>query len=332
MKKTNAIRITAALLTLIMTAMLFTACGAADVSVSIKDSGSVTQIEAKAGTKISDVLSEANIKLGEKDETSPAADTELTEKVTEIIVKRYAKVSIVKDGETKEVELVGGTVEEALKQSGLTLADNDIVDAELTAYLKDGMTITVTKELTVSLTADGKTEESATKSATVEAFLKEKNVTVGKDDIVSEKLDAKLTDGMKIVVKRVEYKEEKVTEKINYSIQQEYSSSMASGTSQVTQEGEEGEKEITYKVKYVDGKEDSRETVSEKVTKEAVDEIITYGTAGSGNSGNSGNSGDSGSSGGRTVVSKVPYYDCDGSGHGYFEITYSDGSVEYEEF
>ena len=34
----------------------------------------------------------------------------------------------------------------------------------------------------------------------------------------------------------------------------------------------------------------------------------------------------------KSVVSKTPFYDCDGSGHGYYEIVYSDGSKGYEEF
>lgn len=34
----------------------------------------------------------------------------------------------------------------------------------------------------------------------------------------------------------------------------------------------------------------------------------------------------------REEVSRVPYYDCDGSDHGYYEITYSDGSTEYVDF
>ena len=34
----------------------------------------------------------------------------------------------------------------------------------------------------------------------------------------------------------------------------------------------------------------------------------------------------------RTEVGRQAYDDCDGSGHGYYEITYSDGSVEYEEY
>ena len=33
-----------------------------------------------------------------------------------------------------------------------------------------------------------------------------------------------------------------------------------------------------------------------------------------------------------TEVGRQAYDDCDGSGHGYYEITYSDGSVGYEEY
>ena len=95
---------------------------------------------------------------------------------------------------------------------------------------------------------------------------------------------------------------------------------MNEGESEVTRKGEKGEKEVTYKVKYVDGKEDSREVIKEEVTKEPVDEIITYGTY------------EAPASSGRTETGRTAVYDCDGSGHGYYEIYYSDGSVEYETF
>ena len=83
---------------------------------------------------------------------------------------------------------------------------------------------------------------------------------------------------MKIVVKRVEYKEETKKESIDCESKEEYSDSMNEGESEVTRKGEKGEKEVTYKVKYVDGKEESREKKSEKVTKQPVDKIVTYGT------------------------------------------------------
>ena len=34
----------------------------------------------------------------------------------------------------------------------------------------------------------------------------------------------------------------------------------------------------------------------------------------------------------KTEVSRQAYDDCDGSGHGYYEITWSDGSVTYENY
>ena len=37
-------------------------------------------------------------------------------------------------------------------------------------------------------------------------------------------------------------------------------------------------------------------------------------------------------SGGKTEVSRQKVDDCDGSGHGYYVITYSDGSTAYEEY
>ena len=95
--------------------------------------------------------------------------------------------------------------------------------------------------------------------------------------------------------------------------------------SSVSQEGSDGEKELTYDVTYVDGRESSRKLVSEKVTKEPVNEVITRGTKQ-----RVADSQETGS--GRTVVSKQKNYDCDGSGHGWYTITYSDGTVEYEDF
>ena len=318
-------KITSVLMAVLMVACCLVAC-AKDVTVTVNDAGTKTEIETKTEQTIAEVLKAAGITVGEKDETEPALDTQLTEEITEITVKRYAKVTVVKDGEEKSVELVGGTVEDAVKAAGITLGEGEETDADPKAYLKDGMTIAITKEVKVTLIADGETKEVATKTTTVQALLDEQKITLGADDEVSEKLDTKLADGMKITVKRVEYKEETVKETIDYGFKEEYSDSMAQGTSEVTQSGVEGERVVVYKVKYVDGKEDSKEKISEKVTKEAVDQITTYGTkqAQQRSGGSSG--------GGKTVTSKINYPDCNGSGHGYYEIHYSDGSVEYQEY
>ncbi len=350
------IKITACLLALCCVAFVFSAC-AKDITVTINDSGTKTDVEVKTGITVSEAIEKAGIELGEKDETEPPKDETINEDTTEITIKRYAKVTVVKGKDKKEVELVGGTVEEAVKKAGFTLGETDKLSADKNAYLKDGMTITITEAIKVTLTVDGKTNTISTNATNVKGLIDEQKIKLGKDDVVSEKLETPLKNGMKITIKRVTFKDEKKTESIDFETEKKYSDSMDEGDSQVEQKGEKGEKEVVYTVKYVDGKEESREKKSEKVTKQPVNEIVTYGTkqeaaqedndsdnnTGSNNNNTNNNSGSSGgasqqsqssasSGGGKTVVSKTPVYDCDGSGHGYYEIVYSDGSTAYEEF
>ena len=319
---------------------LLVACGGEEVKLEINDMGVKTEVTTSTDKTVKQTLEAAEIKLGDKDETEPALDAKITPETKEILVKRYAKVTVVCGDQKKEVELVGGTVADAIEKAAFKTEDGVTPDVPATDYVKDGMTINLVKGMKVELTVDGKTTECATKAATVKDFLNEQKVTLGEDDEVSEKLDTAIKDGMKITVKRVEYKEETKTEEVDFKTEEQYSDSMASGESKVTQEGVKGEKEVTYKVKYVDGKEDSRESISEKVTKEPVNKIVTYGSASGGDSGSddsgsngggSDNGGDSGASSQQEEVyevSRVDYPDCDGSGHGYYHIVYSNGKEE----
>ncbi|MCR5005214.1 MAG: ubiquitin-like domain-containing protein [Clostridiales bacterium] len=289
-------------------------------AVAITDLGEKKEYDKIKGLTIQEVLDQENIVLGEKDEIEPAADTVLSEDMTEVQIRRYAKVTIKHEDEEIQVELVGGTVADALKEAGIELGEKEEADEAPDTFLVDGMVITISREKTVKLKMDGKSTEITTKAVFVSDFLEEQKITLGPDDEMNKKPEDRIKDGMKLTVHRVEYKEEKVTETIDYGTIEQYSDSMDVGTSTIEQYGSEGEKEVTYKVKYVDGKEDSREAIKEEVTKEPVDEIITYGTY------------EAPASSGRTETGRTAVYDCDGSGHGYYEIYYSDGSVEYETF
>lgn len=343
MKAKSIFRTAASLLLVFLMVFSLAACSGAKVTVTVNDMGTTTDIEASVGMKISDVLAEGKITLGEKDETEPAADAQLTEDVKEIVIKRYAKVTVVKGSDSKEVEMVGGTVEDAVKKAGFTLAEGDKTDADLKAYVKDGMTVTITEGKTgvkVSITVDGKTNEVVTTAETVGDLLKEQKIQVGEDDVMSEKADAPVKEGLQLTIKRVTFKEETRTETVDYETEERYSDSLSEGESEVTQEGVEGEKEVVYKVKYVDGKESGSEKLSEKVTKEPVNKVVTYGTKQQEQAQPQQSyvqpdpqpDPEPEQPAGKTVVNKVPVYNCDGSGHGYYEIYYSDGSVEYEEF
>ena len=75
-----------------------------------------------------------------------------------------------------------------------------------------------------------------------------------------------------------EVKEEKKTEDIKFETIFKENPELKKGETKVIQKGENGEKTVKYKVTYNNGKEVSREKISEKITKEPVKEITEVGT------------------------------------------------------
>lgn len=304
-------------------------------TVQINDGGVVTELETTLPRTVEKILDEAEITLNDGDEVSPSLDTKISE-AQEIIISRKNTVKLTVGDETKEVVMVGGTVGDLLEQEGITLAENQHADHEMDEYLTDGMEVKIFYLFNVEIQCDGETAAKEVESATVGDALTECGITLGADDRVTPAATEAVTEGMQIVVNRVTFDTVVETQAIEYETTYENDSSLAKGKKQTSKNGENGEKEITYKVTYVDGAEESREVVDEKVTKEPVNAVVKVGTkaasSSSSSGSSSGNSGSSSSSSGKSEVSRKRYYDCDGSGHGYDEITYSDGSVAYEEF
>lgn len=295
---------------------ILTGCGADKINVVITDCQTESRLFTKKGQTVEELLEEAEITVGGEDTVSPDLGTEITLNNMQIVILRHARVSIDTEEKTVDVELTGGKVKDALKEAEVTLVKNDYVNHDMEVYLTDGMSISIVHRLAVSLTADGKIRDFLSRAHTVEEFLQEQNIELGKYDRVKPKLTEQLSEGTKIVVKRVEIKELVETEPVPFETEVTYSGSMLAGTSRITREGINGEKRVTYEVTYVDGKEESRKAVKEVILKEAVNQLVMQGTKPKG----------------KTVISRERVDDCDGSGHGYYIITYSDGSVEYQDY
>lgn len=291
-------------------------CGADKINVVITDCQTESRLLTKKGQTVEELLEEAEITVGVEDTVSPDLGTEITLNNMQIVILRHARVSIDTEEKTVDVELTGGKVKDALKEAEVTLVKNDYVNHDMEAYLTDGMSISIVHRLAVSLTADGETRNFLFRAHTVEEFLEEQNIELGEYDRVKPKLTEQLSEGTKVVVKRVEIKRLVETEPVPFETEVTYSSSLLAGTSRVTREGINGEKRVTYEVTYVDGKEESRKAVKEVILKEAVNQLVMQGTKPKG----------------KTVVSRERVDDCDGSGHGYYIITYSDGSVKYQDY
>lgn len=187
---------------------VFAGCGAEikKQQICIMDGQTETRLLVEEGTTIKQALAEAEIYVGKKDVVEPSWDSVISKDVTEIVVERFAKVSVAAEGQAKEFALTGGKVSDAIEAAKIKLEEGDSVNHELDAYLTDGMCI-----------------------------------------------------------------------------------------------------EVVHK--------DMAETVSDREEKGEGVKKATSDDASE-----------------RKIVSKEKIYDCDGSGHGYYSITWSDGSVEYEDF
>ena len=261
-------------------------CACGKVTVQINDGGVVTELEVSSSKTVEQALEEGEIALNEGDEVSPASDTKVSE-AQEIVISRKNTVSLSMDGKTREVEMVGGTVGDLLEQEKITLGEKQHVNYALDEYLTDGMEIKVSYSFSIEVQCDGKTYSQDMEAETVGDVLKELNITPGKDDRVTPAVTEAVTEGMKIVVNRVTFDTVVETEETEYETVYEDDSSMAKGQEEVSVKGENGQKEVTYKVTYVDGVEESREVVSETVTKEPVHNVVKVGTKESSSSGGS---------------------------------------------
>ena len=308
-----------AVLSLVMM-FIFAGCTGEKVEGKIIVDGEETVFSAKSTHTVEKILSSNGITLSEGDEVEPALETELGTETTEINVYRLKTVTVKADGKEKEVKLTKGTAADAVEKAGFKLGKNDKLSVDEDAEITDGMEIKIVRGISISVTVKGEKKSYVTTKKTVEAALKELGIKVDSDDIVEPSKDTKIEKGMEITVKAVEVK--KVTEeKVIYSTEKkEYDSSMTKGTSKVKQNGSNGKKEVTYENTYVDGKLTNSKVLSEKVLVQPVNKIVVYGTK------------TVTTTSGKKVVSKERVEDCDGSGHGYYVITWSDGSVTYEEF
>ena len=144
------------------------------------------------GGKVSDILEQAGVELGENQISYPAADSEISGDC-EVRVLDAKPVSITADGETKEVLLPDGTVEEALKLGSVKLGKDDILDVKRTTPVSKVDSITI-KRVTYK-------DETVSESIPFDKVKENSDkLDLGESEIKTEGVD-----GEKAVVKRVKY-------------------------------------------------------------------------------------------------------------------------------
>lgn len=207
------------------------------------------------------------------------------------------------------------SVNDFLAKNSITVGSGDVLNVSLNDSISEGETIEIRRALPLTIHNGTEVIELNMLAGTVGEALEKAGVEVTVDDEVYPAASSYITAGMTISVIHVTYEYVTENEVIHFKEVTKISNSLAYGDKILQTEGQNGVQQNTIKVTYKNGKEVSRETVKQEVTKKAVDRVVLVGTyvepkpqpsSGSNSSSNSGsgssssNSGGSGSSSGNS--------------------------------
>ena len=219
--------------------------------------------------------------FSKEDTVEPSLDGELTG--TEYSVNIYrAKPVIIEDGDSKiKVMTAAQTPRQIVQKSGIKIHDEDKVAFEQSSsILEDGTTnslkITRAKEILVELF--GKTESFRTQSKTVEDFLKEKNISLTKDDGISIDKKTTISNGLSFRIWRNGKQTITTEEEIAFSTEIIKDANKDSSYKEIKEAGEKGSKSVTYEIEMQNGKEVSRKKINETEIKAAKKQVEIVGT------------------------------------------------------
>lgn len=160
-----------------------------------------------------------------------------------------------------------------------------------------GLAIIRFQSKSVTIDYYGSIIEVKTMSNTIEGLLMQNDIYIDETAVVYPSVDTRIENNMKIKIyseeqtalldlnKYVEVASSNIKEKISvetqlidFKTEQKSNAKKARGTKNVLQKGEKGEKTTVYVVTYEGEKQVAKAALSEKVTKEAVKQVVEVGT------------------------------------------------------
>lgn len=195
----------------------------------------------------------------------------------------YLKKDVVinDNGKLIACKTMKNTFKETLDQNNIDVNAFDYTSTPLETSLQRTKVneIYIKRAVPVYITADGAKTEVMTYRSTVAEMLQDSPVKPeGIDRLEGATLQDKISKDMSIKIVRVS--ENMVSEKevIPFTVRKKANSRLDSGTERIVKAGEEGIREKQYKVVAEDGKEISRQLLSELILKSPINMIMEFGT------------------------------------------------------
>lgn len=196
---------------------------------------------------------------------------------------QYMKKDVViyDNGNAITFSTMKNTFMETLEQNGIDVNEADYTSIPLQTSLQRTKLneIYIKRAVPVFIVADGKRTQVMTYKDTVGEMLADSPVKpIGLDRLEGASHDDKITENKTIKIVRIDEDEVIETQSIPFNVQKQANAGMDTGTEKIAAKGQEGVLEKKYKVVTEDGKEVSKQLLSETVLKNPVDMIVDFGT------------------------------------------------------
>ncbi|ELP71082.1 ubiquitin-like domain-containing protein [Streptomyces turgidiscabies] len=226
---------------------------------------------------VTELLADEGVAVGAHDVVAPAPGTALASG-DEVRVHYGRPVRITLDGERREVWTTAHTVEEALRQLGVRAEGAYLSLARSQKIGRQGLTIDVRTERTVTIMADGRARTIRTNAATVAEAVREAGITLRGEDALSVAAASFPRDGQAVTVLRVTGSKEVREEEIPYDVRRTQDASLFKGTEIVDQAGSPGLRRVTFALRAVNGVKQKPRRVRTEVVREPRAQLVRVGT------------------------------------------------------
>lgn len=237
-------------------------------------------------TTLRDAFRQADISISPDDRVEPTLDETLAAASYQVNIYRARPVTVI-DGATKlKIMTAYQTPKQIASHSGIELRNEDATTMNISSDLISsgaGLELSIDRALPVQLKLYGKDSLVYTQAITVDEFLKEKAIKLGKDDTVSLPRDARITPSIVIEIWRDGVQTVTNEEQIEPPVETVMDMNQPVGYQSITNQGRPGMRSIVYEIVIDNGRELSRKEIQNVVTKQPEKRVMVIGAKTSNN-------------------------------------------------
>ena len=247
--------------------------------MTIHDRGTEKVFLSKADT-VGDALKEAGIPFDATDAVEPAASEPLVATDYQVNIYRSRPVVVVDGVSSRVVMTPYQTPAKIAKHAGITLYDEDTTMINPTDDIVNegaGLRMTIDRATQFSFTLYGKKIDARTQATTVGAMLKEKNITLASNDVLSVDQKTPITAGMAVELWRNGVQTVTQDKEIKFETEQIKDADQPVGYKKVQTPGVTGKKTVTYEIEMKNGQELNRKEIQSVTTAQPQKQVEVIG-------------------------------------------------------